>query len=67
MSLEDEARLLQAAAPHLQKIIICALDTGMRRGEILSQRWEDVDFSRWLLYVTRSKTAGGESREIPLR
>ena len=66
MSLEDEAKLLEKAAPHLQKIIICALDTGMRRGEILSQLWQDVDFSRRLLYVTRSKTAGGESREIPL-
>ena len=66
MSLEDEVKLLRAAAPHLQRIIICALDTGMRRGEILSQLWQDVDFSRRLLYVTRSKTAGGESREIPL-
>ena len=66
MSLEDEAKLLQAAAPHLQRIIICALDTGMRRGEILSQLWQDVDFARRVLYVTRSKTAGGESREIPL-
>jgi integrase len=66
MSLEDEVRLLQAAAPHLQRIIICALDTGMRRGELLSQLWQDVDFSRRLLYVTHSKTAGGESREIPL-
>jgi integrase len=38
----------------------------MRRGEILSQLWQDVDFSRRLLYVTHSKTARGESREIPL-
>jgi integrase len=65
MSLAEEQGLLAAAAPHLQKIIICALDTGMRRGEILAQRWEDVDFSRRLLSVTRSKTAEGESREIP--
>jgi integrase len=38
----------------------------MRRGEILGERWEHVDFDRLLLYVTKSKTAGGEAREIPL-
>jgi integrase len=66
LSLADEDRLLHAAAPHLQRIVIAALDSGMRRGELLSQRWEDVDFARRLLFVTRSKTPEGESREIPL-
>jgi len=66
LSLADEEKLLAASAPHLKPIIITALDTGMRRGELLQQRWEHVDFSRSLLFVTRSKTAEGESREIPL-
>jgi integrase len=66
LSLEEETLLLQAASPHLQNIMIVAVDTGMRRGEILHQRWEDVDFPRRLLYVTHSKTPEGESREIPL-
>ena len=66
MSLEEEARLLQAASPHLQNIVIAALDTGMRRGEILQQRWKDIDFNRRLLFVTHSKTPEGEAREIPL-
>lgn len=66
LSIEEEAPLLQAASPHLRAIIIAALDTGMRRGEILNQRWEDVDFNRQLLSVTRSKTPEGEAREIPL-
>jgi integrase len=66
MSVAEEARLLAAAAPHLRSIIIAALDTGMRRGEILSQQWEHVDLSRNLLFVTHSKTAGGEGREVPL-
>jgi len=65
MSVAEEVLLLQAAAPHLRPIIITALDTGMRRGEILAQRWEHVDLTRSLLSVTRSKTAGGEGREIP--
>jgi integrase len=65
LTLEDEAKLLRAAAPHLREIITVALGTGMRRGEILNQRWEHVDFSRGLLFVTKSKTAGGEGREMP--
>jgi integrase len=66
LSLEEELRLLPAASPHLRQIVTLALDTGMRRGEILNQRWEDVDFPRRLLYVTHSKTPEGEAREIPL-
>jgi integrase len=30
--------------PHLKAIIILALDSGMRRGEIFKLRWEDIDF-----------------------
>ena len=66
LSLAEEQLLLPAAKDHLQGMIIAALDTGMRRGEITSQQWEDIDFSRKVLFVTRSKTPEGESREIPL-
>ncbi len=66
VSLAEEELLLLAAAPHLRSIIIAALDTGMRRGEILTQRWEHIDFTRRLLSVTHSKTPEGEAREIPL-
>jgi len=66
LAVADERLLLQAAAPHLRSIIITALDTGMRRGELLNERWEHVDFNRRLLFVTKSKTAEGEGREIPL-
>jgi len=65
LSPEEEKLLFAQASPHLQQIMIAALDTGMRRGEILNQRWEDVDFSRKLLYVSHSKTPEGEAREIP--
>jgi integrase len=38
----------------------------MRRGEILSQRWEDIDFDNRILHVSHSKTPEGEAREVPL-
>jgi integrase len=66
MNLAEEAKLLAAASPHLRQIAIAALDTGMRRGELLTQRWEHIDFNRRVLCVTHSKTPGGEAREIPL-
>ena len=66
ISVAEEHLLLQSAAPHLAAIIIMALDTGMRRGEILAQRWEHIDFNRRILSVTHSKTPEGEAREIPL-
>lgn len=66
ISLDEEDCLLPALPEYLRRITIAALDTGMRRGEILKQRWEDIDLNRRLLSVTKSKTAGGEGREIPL-
>jgi len=66
LSVREEQLLLAASPEHLQRIILCALHTGMRRGEILSQRWEDIDFDNRILHVSHSKTPEGEAREIPL-
>lgn len=66
VSMAEELKLLAHAPLHLQRIIVAALDTGMRRGELLHQQWEHVDLSRKLLCVTKSKTPEGEAREIPL-
>jgi integrase len=66
LSIAEEDLLLGAAKEHLYAMTLVALDTGMRRGEITSQTWGDVDFSQKVLFVTHSKTPEGESREIPL-
>jgi integrase len=66
LSVADEVNLLAACAPHLRQIVIAALDTGMRRGELLNQLFEDVDFDRKVISVTHSKTAEGEHRLIPM-
>ena len=66
LSWENEQKLIAHSSMHLARIIIAALDTGMRRGELTHQLWEDVDLARGVLSVTRSKTAQGEQRELPL-
>ncbi len=62
----EEIKLLAACAPHLRAIVTTALDTGLRRGELLNQLWRDVDFDRKVISVTHSKTAEGEHRLVPM-
>jgi len=44
--LDDIRRLVQACiGTRLQNIVICALTTGMRMGELIALRWSDVDWA----------------------
>lgn len=62
---EDERLLL--AAGGLQDIITAALETGMRRGEILSLQWHQVRFSpRAELFLPANKTKTKRDRRVPL-
>ena len=45
---EREA-LLRACKGYLRNIVIIALNTGMRRGEILNLKWRDIDFKRGII------------------
>jgi integrase len=42
----EEAALVQNAPPHIQAMLIAALDTGMRQGEMLALRFADIDLAR---------------------
>ncbi|HMF98187.1 MAG TPA: hypothetical protein VKE96_27990 [Vicinamibacterales bacterium] len=43
LSEDEEAKLLAVATPFLRSMIIAALDTGMRQGEMLAVRFGDID------------------------
>lgn len=67
LTREEEARLLDACVDHrayLRPIIICAVDTGMRRGEILKLRWQDVDFRSRLICVQALNTKTMRERRV---
>lgn len=66
LSDDERARLLDACCPHgdLYLAVVLSLTTGARQGEIMGLRWPQIDFTRRL--ITLPKTKNGERRAIPL-
>lgn len=66
---EDERHRLLAAcressSEHLHTVLMLALSTGMRQGEILGLRWADIDLE--LGQLTLHETKNGQRRAVPL-
>lgn len=66
ISEDEEARLLAIAPPDLRAMIIAALDTGMRRGEMLALRFADVDVKRKLITLRGVTTKSKNARLVPI-
>jgi len=49
---------------YLKPIITLALNTGMRKGEILALRWQDIDYKNRVIYIRQAKS--GEGRQAPM-
>ena len=75
----DEARRLLEAAKgdRLEALLVLALTTGMRQGELLGLQWEDVDLKNGTIYVRRTllevdgrlttgETKSGRNRRLDL-
>jgi len=68
LSDEERHQLLEACQasrnPYLYIVVMLALATGARRGELLRLGWSDVDLRRGVL--TFHETKNGERRAVPL-
>ena len=64
LSVDEEKRLLLASPRWLQEIIIFAINTGLRRGEILNLKLSQVDFNRKTLIIFDQKN--GAIDTLPL-
>ena len=60
--LEAASKLTQNA--HIWPIVVFAIETGMRRGEILGLTWDNIDLKRRTAFLPLTKN--GSSREVPL-
>ncbi|MGE5446700.1 MAG: tyrosine-type recombinase/integrase [Ignavibacteriales bacterium] len=63
---EEEERLLNYSSPYLRPILICALNTGMRKGEILTLKWSNVDLEINVITLEHTNTKNKKMRRIPI-
>jgi len=63
---QEEKRLFASSAEHLKPILITAFNTGMRRGEILSLKWSNVDFDNNMLIIDALNNKSKRVKRVPL-
>ena len=52
--------------PHLKAMIVLAIDSGLRRGEISKISWKDIDFNNGIIRVLGTHTKTERTRLAPL-
>jgi protein MpaA len=63
LSKKECEELINACEPHLKPIVIFALNTGMKKTEILNLKWEDVDIEDGVMMPDTTKN---RKRMIPM-
>ena len=66
LSSEEERDLLSALSQNelVKQIVVFALNTGFRRGEIFDLKWFDIDFNRRMIQIRQSKS--NKKRVVPM-
>jgi len=65
---EEEKQLLAACGSNalLKAVVTLALNTALRKNEIRTLHWNQIDFEKRMVTVGRAKTQAGTGRLIPL-
>lgn len=65
LTKQEEKALFLAIGNHwIKDVVLMALHTGMRKGEIQNLKWTNIDFKKKIIHVLQTKS--GKARDIPL-
>jgi integrase len=62
----DLQRLIDSAEPDFKPILTLAIVTGMRRGEILKMKWDDIDFKLGTIHIPKENAKSKKERYIQI-
>jgi len=65
LSIDEEQKLLAATTPAVRDAIMLAIDTGLRREELFSLAWRQVEILRGVISTT-TRTKSGRPRMVPI-
>jgi len=66
LNLEEEKNLLECSEPYLKAIIIGAINTALRKSEIINLKWSDVNLETNLITLQHSITKNNKTRMVPI-
>ena len=64
LTVEEAAALIDKADKRIRPIIVMCLETGMRKTEVLTTKWDNVDMAARSIFIPTTKN--GESRNVPM-
>ena len=64
LAKEECQKLIKHCNAHLRPIVVTAINTGMRKSEILGLKWDNVDLRHG--FILLDVTKNGERREVPI-
>ena len=59
-------KLLKALPEHQREVVVFALSTGLRQGNVLGLTWEQVHLDRRVVMIEHGDTKNGEALGVPL-
>jgi integrase len=64
--IKDYIRLVDVAHNHLRPVIITAMNTGMRKGELRQLQWDHIDMKKGFIRLPADLTKEGTAKIIPI-